>query len=53
MVLDQVRFKRQRLSFTVGDDELNVTDLTRHQADPWRQIMSAAEITPNTTAKTL
>ena len=35
MVLDQVRLEHEGFRLAVGDDELDLTDLARHQPDPW------------------
>ena len=53
MVLDQIGFQRQRLGFTVGDDELDLADLTGHQADPRREIVTTAEVAANPAAQSL
>ena len=53
MVLDQIRLKNQRFGFTVGDDEFDFTDLPRHQADPWRKVVTTSEITSDPAAQCL
>lgn len=51
--LDQVGLERQRLGFTVGDDEFDLADLTHHQMDAGAQIMRIAEVTAHTAAQAL
>ena len=51
MVLDQVGLEGQGLRFTVGDDEFDLADLTRHQTDARRQVMPTAEIAAHPAAQ--
>ena len=51
LVLDQIRLERECFGLAVGDDELNVTNLTHHQTDARAEVVSAAEIAAHTTAQ--
>ena len=44
VVLDQVRFQRQRFGFAVGDDELDLAHLPHHQGDARGVAMAAAAL---------
>ena len=55
VLLDQVGFKRQRLGFTVGDDEFDLAHLAHHQGDARAVAMAATtlEITAHPIAQHL